>query len=109
MCTDVIMEAIKSAAIRIDKGEKNMFPFPDLSSENLIRLAHAYREHANKQHKAMELYKTLIIYDETHDTADIWENMAECARRARGVEGAKQVYEEICNTRKHSSAKRECN
>ena len=106
MCTDVIMEAVKNAALRIEKGEKNMFPFPDLSSGNLIRLAHAYREHANKQHKAMELYKTLIIYDKTHDTADIWENMAECARRLRGVEGAKQVYEEICNTRKHSSAAR---
>ena len=32
--------------------------------------------------------------------------MADCARIARGVEGAKQVYEEICSTRKHSSAAR---
>ena len=38
MCTDVIMEAIKNAALRIEKREKNMFPFPDLSSGNLIRL-----------------------------------------------------------------------
>ena len=106
MCTDVIMDAIEKAAPRAEKGEKNVFPFPDLSSENLFRLAHAHREHGNDQHKAMEVYKALLIYDKTRDSADVWEKMADCARIARGVEGAKQVYEEICSTRKHSSAAR---
>ena len=106
MCTDVIMEAIEKAAPRAKKGENDVFPFPDLSSENLFRLAHAYREHGNDQQKAMEVYKMLIIYDETRDISDVWEKMADCARRAKGVEGAKQVYEEICDTRKHSAAAR---
>ena len=29
------------------------------------------REHGNDQHKAMEVYKALLIYDKTRDSADV--------------------------------------
>ena len=38
MCMDVIMDAIEKAAHRAEKGEKNVFPFPDLSLKICFRL-----------------------------------------------------------------------
>jgi general transcription factor 3C polypeptide 3 (transcription factor C subunit 4) len=101
MCTDLVMNSITDA-----KKANLKFPLPDLKTENVVRLAHAYQLHGHDQERAMELYRTVILYDEGRDTIAVWEKMAECARRMHGTAGAQQVYEEIVRTRKNNSAAR---
>ena len=106
MCTDVIMDAIEKAAHRAEKGEKNVFPFPDLSSENLFRLAHSIENTPTINTKPWKCTKLFSYTTKRVIAQTFGRKMADYARIARGVEGAKQVYEEICSTRKHSSAAR---